>query len=267
MTRKPRRLSIHKLIPNMVTLAAMASGMTSVKFAIAGKWEEAVLAIVAAALMDAVDGAVARLLKAESKLGAELDSLSDFVSFGVAPAIVIFLWSTEALGRWGWFMSLVFAMAIALRLARFNIGKEEAQHAPDSPLNKYFEGVPSPVAAGLCLLPMIGSFLFGADAPFFHAPIVVGIWALINAGLAVSRLPTFSSKQIRLPYRMKVPALAVFVLMLAGMINDPWPTLLLLGCIYLVSLPFGLLHYNRKQKSLAAGHKDDDDDEGEDDPA
>lgn len=266
MTQKHRKLSIQKLIPNMVTLAALASGMSSVKFAIAGKWDVAVLAIVAAMLMDAVDGAVARLLRAESKLGAELDSLSDFVSFGVAPAIVIFLWSTHEIGRWGWFISLVYAMAIALRLARFNISKDDqAQHSPDSPLNKYFEGVPSPLAAGLCLLPMILSFMAGEDFDgLLHSPVLTGLWALAVAGLAVCHLPTFSSKQIRLPYRMKVPALGVFGLLVAGLINDPWPTLALLGGAYLVSLPFGVMHYNRKQKSLAAGHKDPDDDIAED---
>jgi CDP-diacylglycerol--serine O-phosphatidyltransferase len=264
MKQKPRKLSIHKLIPNMVTLAAMASGVTSVKFAHAGLWEAAVLAIVAAALMDAVDGAVARLLHAESKLGAELDSLADFVSFGVAPAIVVFLWSTEALGRWGWFISLVYVMAIALRLARFNISKEEAQHAPDSPLNKYFQGVPSPIAAGLCLLPMVGAFMLDEHGTFLHNPAVAGTWMLLVGGLAVSHLPTFSSKQLRVPYRMKVPALAIFALLVAGLINDPWPTLALMCVGYLVSLPFGVLHYARRQKATQQGQKDDSDDDGED---
>lgn len=244
----------------MVTLAALASGMSSVKFAIAEKWETAVLAIVAATFLDAIDGTVARLLRAESKLGAELDSLSDFVSFGVAPAIVIFLWSTHEIGRWGWFISLVFAMAIALRLARFNITKEEqAEHRPDSPLNKYFEGVPSPIAGGLCLLPMILSFMIESD-DLFRTPVIVGVWALVMGGLAVSHLPTFSSKQIRVPYRMKVPALGVFGLLVAGLINDPWPTLALLGIVYITALPFGVLHYRRKNLALSQGKKDPDDD-------
>jgi CDP-diacylglycerol--serine O-phosphatidyltransferase len=263
MAVKPRKLSIHKLIPNMVTLAAMASGMTSVKFAIAEKWDAAVLAIIAAMFMDAIDGAVARLLRAESKLGAELDSLSDFVSFGVAPAIVVFLWSTHELGRWGWFISLVYAMAIALRLARFNITKEEAQHAPDSPLNKYFEGVPSPLAGGLCLLPMVLTFMTEGSVQFLRNPVLAGLWTLLIAGLAPSHLPTFSSKQLRVPYRMKVPALGVFGLLVAGIINDPWPTLALLALGYLVSLPFGVIHYARKEKALSQGQKDPDD-EGDD---
>jgi CDP-diacylglycerol--serine O-phosphatidyltransferase len=264
--RRPRKLSIHKLIPNMITLGALSSGMSSVKFAVAGRWEEAVLAIVAAMLLDAVDGAAARLLKAASKLGAELDSLSDFVSFGVAPGIVVFLWSMQDIGRWGWFIALVYAMAIALRLARFNIMKEEAPEAP-GPLGRYFTGVPSPLAAGLCILPMIVSFMFDDHAPalsaLWRSPALTGIWALVVAGLAVSHVPTFSTRQMRVPYRMKVPALAFFGLLIAGLINDPWPTLTFMAVAYLAALPLGILHYNRKEKALAAGHKDPDDVEAE----
>jgi CDP-diacylglycerol---serine O-phosphatidyltransferase len=261
--RPPRKLSINKMIPNMITLAAMASGMTSVKFAVDGKWEAAVLAIVAATFMDAFDGAAARLLKASSKLGAELDSLADFLSFGVAPAIVMFLWSTHEIGRWGWFISLVYAMALALRLARFNIMKEETEEAAASPLTKYFTGVPSPVDAGLCILPMIVSFLLTdnalADPAIARAPIFVGAWMLCVAGLAVSHIPTFSSKQMRVPIRMKIPMLGVAVLLIAGLINDPWPTLTLMGAVYVAALPFGYLHYKRKERALAAGHSDPDD--------
>lgn len=260
---KPRKLPLHKLIPNMITLSAMAAGISSIKFAINGQWDYAVLSIVAAAFMDGIDGAAARLLKASSKLGAELDSLSDFVSFGVAPAIVIFLWSTQSLGRWGWFLSLAYAMALALRLARFNIMKEEQDDkAAASPLSKYFTGVPSPAAAGLCLLPMILALMsqergLGFSDALRH-PLLVGIWALIVGGLAVSHMPTFSSKQIRVPYSMKIPALGLFALFVAGLINDPWPTLALLGMGYVAALPFGVVHYDRKRKSLADGHAEDD---------
>jgi CDP-diacylglycerol--serine O-phosphatidyltransferase len=266
--KTPKKLSIHKLIPNMITLAAMASGISSIKFAIDGKWEVAVLAIFAAMLMDAMDGAAARLLKASSKLGAELDSLSDFVSFGVAPAIVVFLWSTHEIGRWGWFISLVYAMAIALRLARFNIMKEEQELHPGNPLNRYFTGVPSPLAGGLCLMPLIISFLLQDHAPDFapvlQDPMITGVWMLMIAALAPSHLPTFSSKQIRVPYRMKIPALGFFCLLVAGLINDPWPTLTLLGVAYIVSLPFGVMHYGKKEKALAEGYHDPEDLETDD---
>lgn len=268
MRRTPKKLPIHKLIPNMITLAALAFGMSSVKFAIAGKWEAAALALVAACFMDAFDGAAARLLKASSKLGAELDSLSDFVCFGVAPAIVMFLWSTQDIGRWGWFISLVYAMAIALRLARFNVQKEEAEDEGSGPLAKYFTGVPAPIDAGLCILPMIVFFMLGDNGStlgaFARSPVTAGVWMLCVAGLSISHIPTLSSKQIRVPYRFRIVALGLFGLMIAGLINDPWPTLTLMGILYLVSLPFGVLHYMRKARALAAGHRDEDDEFQED---
>lgn len=262
LRQKPKKLSFHKLIPNMITLAALASGMSSVKFAIAGKWELAVIAIIASAFMDAFDGAAARLLKASSKMGAELDSLSDCVSFGVAPAIVLYLWSLQALGRWGWFICLVYALALALRLARFNSMKEEADD-PENPLGKYFTGVPAPIDALLCLLPMMITFMledrFPSLAPQMRSVSLTGVWMLVVAGLAVSHIPTFSTKQIKIPYRMKVPALGIVCLLIAGLINDPWPTLTLMAAIYLIFIPFGMLHYARKKKALAAGHADPDD--------
>ena len=211
--------------------------------------------------------AAARLLKAESKLGAELDSLSDFISFGVAPALVTFLWATHDAGRFGWIMSLIFMMAVALRLARFNISKEE--DAPNDPLSKYFTGVPSPVGAGLALLPMIVSFQLDAKASansLFYTthPILVGIWLIILAAMMVSHIPTFSTKQIRVPQKMGVPALALFGLMIAGLINEPWPTLTLLGAGYLFSIPLSVRHYDRKKAFLAEGAEDPDDLDSED---
>jgi CDP-diacylglycerol--serine O-phosphatidyltransferase len=259
---KNRKLSLYKMVPNMITLTAIAAGMTSVKFAIVGKWEEAVIAIVVAAFMDAFDGAAARLLNAQSKLGAELDSLSDFICFGVAPAIVVFLWSTHAAGRYGWIISLIFAMAVALRLARFNISKDE--ETPDDPLSRYFTGIPSPAGAGLAILPMIVSFQLDpvADADFLRyvtQPQIVGIWLLVLGAMMVSHIPTFSSKQIRVPQKMSVPALALFGIMIAGLINETWPTLTLMGVTYLFAMPWSVLHYNKKKASLARGVKDPDD--------
>lgn len=262
-----KKLSLYKMIPNMITLTAIAAGMTSIKLAITGKWELAVVAIVVAAFMDAFDGAAARLLKAESKLGAELDSLSDFICFGVAPALVIFLWSTQASGRFGWFMSLIFAMSVALRLARFNVGKSEEKS--DDPLSKYFTGVPSPMGAGLALLPMVVGFQLdaAADKDLLHIvqrPDIVGGWLLVLAAMMVSHIPTFSTKQIRIPHKMSVPALAVFGIFIAGLINETWPTLTLIGVLYLLSLPWSVRHYEKKKKSLADGVKDPDDLDGDD---
>lgn len=268
MKAQPRKkLSLAKMIPNMITLAAMAAGMTAIKFAIASKWEEAVIAIVIAAFMDAFDGAAARLLKAQSKLGAELDSLSDFACFGVAPAIVLYLWSAHDAGRWGWIFALIFTTAAALRLARFNIVKEE--DVEETPLSKYFTGVPAPVGAGLALLPMIVTFQFdqGVDdlaLEYVHNPGLVCVWLLIIAGMMVSHIPTFSSKQIRVPHKMGILVLSLFAIMVAGLINATWPTLTLMGFCYLLMLPFSVQHYNRKAASLAQGLRDPDDTDGDD---
>lgn len=265
--KEPKKLSIHKMIPNMITLTAMAAGMTSIKYAIAGKWEHAVLAIVVAAFMDAFDGAAARLLKAQSKLGAELDSFSDFLCFGVTPALVLYLWTLDGLDlvrlshapQWAWPVALLFAMAVSLRLARFNVAGEEAD--PENPLSKYFTGVPSPVGAGLCILPMIVSFQV-TDAQtlnLIQSPVTVGLWSLIVAAMMVSNIPTFSSKQIRISYKMKVPALALFGTLIVGLINMTWPTLTLMGVVYLLMMPFGVRHHHKKQQALAAGQTDPDD--------
>lgn len=256
--RRPKKLSIHKMIPNMITLTALAAGMTSIKFAIVGKWEHAVIAIVIAAFMDAFDGAAARLLKAQSKLGAELDSFSDFVCFGVAPALLVYLWALDSTAKWGWPAALIFVIAVALRLARFNIAAEEEDK--DGPLAKYFTGVPSPIGAGLCLLPVIVSFQVGGETlALVKNPVIVGSWAVILGAMMVSNIPTFSSKQIRISYRMKVPALALFGILLAGLINLTWPTLTLMGAAYLLILPLGVRHYRRKEAALAAGQNDPDD--------
>ena len=273
--QRPRKVPFHKMIPNMITLTAMASGMTSMKLAIAAsalpkadagpKWELAVLCIVAAAVMDAFDGAAARLLKAQSKLGAELDSFSDFVCFGVAPALVVYLWSLQGIKNWGWTVALLFAMATALRLARFNIAGDDKD--PNDPLNKYFTGVPSPMGAGLAVLPLILGFQIdpsaqGVDkvaADVLNSPHLIAGWLLVAAALMVSHIPTFSTKQIRIPYKMRIIALAGFCILIASLLADHWMTLSLLAALYLGALPFGLMHYNRKAAALSAGEKDPDD--------
>lgn len=272
-SQRPRKLPFHKMIPNMITLTAMAAGMTSMKFAIAAsfgngdpqKWQLAVIAILVSACMDAFDGAAARLLKAQSKLGAELDSFSDFVCFGVAPAIVMYLWSLQQIGRWGWTVALLFAMATALRLARFNIAGDEKD--PNDPLSKYFTGVPSPLGALLAILPLVISFqvsqpatgIDAAAASLLAKPDIIGLWMLVVAAMMVSHIPTFSSKQIRIPYKMRIIMLAVFCILIASLLNEPWLTLTILAAVYLISLPFGLRHYNRKVAALSAGEKDPDD--------
>jgi len=252
--------SFHRLVPNMITIAALCAGLSAIQFAIAGRFEAAVLAIVAAAFLDAFDGAAARILNASSKLGAELDSLSDFLCFGVAPALVLHLWSLHMFGRIGWIVTLVFAVAVALRLARFNAaGKEN----PD--VNRsYFSGVPSPTGAGMAILPMIISFQMDAPADgamlLVQRPEFVSLWMLVFAGLMVSHVPTFSTKQVRLPPKLVIPALCAFGLMAAGLINAPWQTLTAMGVIYGLSIPVSAWLVWRKgmSKQVSAAGKDSD---------
>lgn len=265
---RPQKLALHKMIPNLITLTAMACGMTSIKFAIAERWDMAVLSIVVAAFMDAFDGAAARLLKASSKLGAELDSFADFMNFGVAPAVVVYLWTLDNLPRWGWPVALVFAMSVALRLAKFNILTDDKD--PNDPLTKYFVGVPSPLGGGLCLLPIIIGFMADARSDFdsvslkyLRDPQLIAVWLVVVAGMMVSNFPTLSTKQIRIPVRLKLPMLAACAVYIAFLINEPWPTLTMMAVVYLLSLPYGIMHYNRKARSLAKGHTDPDDDDDE----
>lgn len=267
LSSRKKKLSLAKMIPNMLTLTAMAAGMTGIRFAIVSKWEEAVIAIVIAAFMDAFDGAAARLLKAQSKLGAELDSLSDFACFGVAPALVLYLWSAHDAGREGWIFALIFTIATALRLARFNIVKEET--VEETPLSKYFTGVPAPIGAGLALLPMIVFFQMDAGVDdmmidYVRNPTFICAWLLILAAMMVSHIPTFSSKQIRVPHKMGVIALALFGILVAGLINATWPTLTLMGVCYLLGIPLSVRHYNRKKTALEQGMKDPEDAEMDD---
>ncbi len=246
---------IAKLIPNMVTIGSMAAGLTAMQKAIDGQFQDAVLLILVACILDTLDGALARLLNATSKFGAELDSLSDFLSFGVAPAMILYLWVLQDAGRIGWMAALVFVIACGLRLARFNT----MQAANDRPewARYFFSGVPAPAGAGLVLAPMIFDFLIDVDmGSFSFATPLIGLWAILVAVLMVSQLPTFSSKQIRIPARSTVPLLAFVALVIAALIHAPWPTLSLFLCIYTASLPLSWRVYKRREKraELAQGN-------------
>ena len=189
--KKPKRkrfqgLSINRMIPNMLTLMALSAGLTGIRFALDGRWEHAALAIVAAGILDALDGRIARLLKGSSKFGAELDSLSDFVCFGVSPGIILYLWTMRDAGKLGWVLVMLFAICCGLRLARFNVMMED----PDIPAwkNRFFTGIPAPMGGGLVLLPMVFSFQAGED--YFRQPWVAGVFLLALAGMMVSTIPT-----------------------------------------------------------------------------
>lgn len=244
--RRPRLkgMPINRLLPNVLTTLALCAGMTAIRFAIQAQWRAAVIAILVAALLDALDGRIARLLNGQSKFGAELDSLSDAISFGVAPAMLLFLWVMKNGGGLGWVSVLAFTVCSALRLARFNAKLGESDLPPWA--FNYFTGVPAPAGAGLALLPLIASFEIGPG--IVGHPLVVGIWTVLVALLMVSRLPTFSLKGIRVPHRHIVPVLVVVGLVAASLVSAPWATLALIGLAYLMSLPFSLRQFRALER-------------------
>jgi len=239
--RRIKGLSFNKMIPNILTLMALAAGLTSMRLAIQGLWEYAVFSIVAAAILDTLDGRVARLLKGSSKFGAELDSLSDFVCFGVAPAMILYLWTMQSFGRSGWVLAMLFSMCCGLRLARFNVALEDE----DAPLWKvnFFSGVPAPAGAGLVLLPMILSFQVSEDT--FRNPWVVSSFLIIVGGLLVSTLPTYSLKRIKITTKWILPTMLSVAGLAIISFSFPWLALSALLITYLLSFPFGYYAHKR----------------------
>jgi CDP-diacylglycerol--serine O-phosphatidyltransferase len=237
-----RRFPLRRIVPNAVTLLALCLGLTAFRQGLNGNFQLAVLCIVLAGFLDAFDGRLARLLKAESPLGAQLDSLSDFVNFGIAPVLLVYLWALQSTGRFGWAIILIYSVCCALRLARFNVDMEEA----DRPAWKsmFFIGVPSPSAAGLVMLPMyleIGGFVNMNDATGF---ILANI--LLIGGLMVSNLPTFSGKGVSTIRRDLVLPLMLFIGFTAVMLfTFPWITLTAMSVAYYLALPFSWLAYRR----------------------
>lgn len=247
-----RTLSFNKIIPNIVTLLALSAGLTSIRFGLRGEFENAVLAIFLAAVFDGIDGRIARMLKGTSKFGAELDSLSDFISFGVAPAVLLYMWTLQGAGGIGWALSLLLAVCASLRLARFNTMLGEPD--PPSWAHNYFVGVPAPAAAFLVLLPMVLSFHF--DAEVFSSDWVVGLVVILVSFLMVSRVPTYSFKRFRVPAIWVLPLMIIVGLLAAFLVTEPWATLGVIGLIYVASIPFSVRSY-RSLQARAAAHAGD----------
>lgn len=249
MTKRPRRqrlkgLPFNRMIPNILTLMAMCSGLTAIRFAIQERWEHAVLAIVVAAVLDALDGRVARILKGASKFGAELDSLADFVNFGVAPAMILYLWTMKDAGRIGWLLVLLFCVCCVLRLARFNTNLDEPGTPPWA--YNFFTGVPTPAGAGLVLLPLIFSLQFGDD--FFRQPWVTSVFLVTVAGLLISRFHTFAFKKFKVPMPWVLPTMLIVGLIVASLASAPWATLSISLSVYLVTIPFSVRAYASLQR-------------------
>lgn len=229
-----RQLPVNSLIPNILTVLALCAGMSAIRFAMQEKWELAVAAIIIAGVLDGLDGRMARLLKGATKFGAELDSLSDFIAFGVAPALVVYMWSTEILGGVGWIAGLAYSTCCALRLARFNTALDN----PDRPAwaSYFFTGMAAPAGACMVLLPMAISFQIESD--FLRQPILMAVWLLLVAFMMISRIPTFSLKRVRIRRDLVLPLLVVVGLVAAILFSYPWFVLSVVGVLYLASVPF-----------------------------
>lgn len=245
--RRLSPLSVNRMVPNVLTLLALCAGMTAIRFATHANFERAVFAIIVAGIFDGLDGRIARLLKSTSSFGAELDSLSDFVSFGVAPAAVLYLWTLSQLHSVGWAIVLFFAVCCALRLARFNtqLGADQPPYAAP-----FFTGVPAPAGAGLVMVPMFLSFEWGDwlfRSPYLSAVIVTGV-----ALLMVSRVPTVSLKRIRVPHHLVVPTLLGIGVLTAFFTSAPWPTLTVVGIVYVGSIPATIHAYWRLRRAAEA---------------
>lgn len=234
-------LSISAVIPNIATLLALCSGMTAIRMAMLEKWDLAVVALLVAAFLDGMDGRLARLLGSTSRFGAELDSFSDLINFGAAPAIVMYMRGLHKWGETGWCIVLFFTVCMTLRLARFNTRSIEG----DSPTwsQGFFTGVPAPAAGYLALMPIMVQQFW--SAPFFEAPLLYAVVMIVTGGLMVSRVPTFSLKKVKIPQRLVLPIMLLAVLTASAIYSHPWLTLSVIGFIYLGLIPFSIRAFKR----------------------
>ena len=244
------------ILPNMLTLIGVCIGLSSIKFALDGKFELSIVAIIFAALIDGLDGRIARLIKGTSKVGKELDSLTDVISFGVAPSFIMYFWSLNNLGKFGWLLCLIYVVCVALRLARFNVSSNEEPSWKDN----FFEGVPSPAGGILVLMPLIFS-LSGFDFLIISYNILVPVFFILVSFLLISKFPTYSLKKIIIPRSMTVFLLFGIVLFFGLLLIYPFKVIFLSGFIYLSLIPISFLHYRKinKQKNIKQVKNDDDD--------
>jgi CDP-diacylglycerol--serine O-phosphatidyltransferase len=245
--REARGIPFRAITPNAVTALALCFGLTGVRFAIGAEWEKALFAIITAGVLDGMDGRIARLLRAQSKFGAELDSLSDNIAFGTAPALILFLWSLQNAPKFGWVAALALAVCCALRLARFNARIDAADQPHKSA--GFNTGVPAPAGAGLAFLPIVLWLVTGSE--WFRTWYVVMPWVLFVALLMISSIPTYSWSSIRIRSGWRLFALAGIALLGTALLTAPWPTLLVIIALYLLLIPFSLASYARVRRRRA----------------
>lgn len=240
-------LTLRAMVPNAITAGALCVGLTGIRFGIGGEFAKAVLFVIAAGMLDGIDGRIARMLGAQSKFGAELDSLADSINFGVAPALILYLWSLQEAPRLGWFAALAFAICCVLRLARFNARIDVA----DEPRKAagFLTGIPAPVGAGLAFLPLYLWIASGNE--FFQEPLVVGLWLIVIAFLLISALPTLAWGKLRPRRSLRLPVIVLVALFVAGLVNEPWLTLVAICLAYLALIPVGIVGYARVRRRRA----------------
>jgi len=244
------------ILPNAITLIGVCLGLTSIKFAIDGKFAIAIIAILFAGLMDALDGRIARLIKGTSKIGKELDSLGDVISFGVAPALIMYFWNLQYLDKLGWFVCLTYVVCVALRLARFNVNSEEEPSWKDN----FFEGMPSPAGGVVVLLPLIFSFSGLGELLFnINYDLLVPVFFIIVSILLISTIPTYSFKKIVIPRSMTKFLLFGMVLFFGALLVYTFKVLAISSLLYLLLIPVSFFHYKKikKEKNITS-----DNDEG-----
>ncbi|EGD57703.1 CDP-alcohol phosphatidyltransferase [Novosphingobium nitrogenifigens DSM 19370] len=246
--RLPRGLTLRALVPNAVTSAALCCGLTGIRFAIGGDFHLAVQAVIVAGMLDGIDGRIARAMRAQSRFGAELDSLSDAISFGVAPALVLYLWSLQVMPRFGWFAALALAVCCALRLARFNAQIDMAE--PPQKRAGFLTGVPAPVGAGLALMPIYLWIASGRDE--FRNPPAVALWTVMVAFLMISNTATLGWGALRPRRSVRLELIGLFGLVFAALLTEPWLTLVGICAVYLALLPVGMIRYSRVKRQREA---------------
>lgn len=246
--QKLTALPFRKIAPNIVTMLALCAGVTSIRYSIQEDWAKAVICIFLAAFFDGLDGRVARMLKGSTKFGAELDSLCDFVSFGVAPALLMFQWTLYDLPKFGWFFCLLFAIGMSMRLARFNTMLD------DEPQPEYwqhfFVGVPAPAAAALAIMPILMTFDFPELEGVLRSNTFCSILMCVVAFLMVSRIPTVSTKKMKVPTYMFMPMMLIVALFGSFIISQPWLTLGIITALYAISIPFGVIVFLKEKREF-----------------
>ena len=251
-----KKTNARVILPNMLTLIGVCIGLSSIRFALDGKFEFAIIAIMFAALIDGLDGRIARLIKGTSKVGKELDSLTDMISFGVAPAFIMYFWKLNTLGRFGWLLCLIYVICVALRLARFNVNTGQAPSWRDN----FFEGVPSPAGGVLVLIPLIFS-LTNFDFININYDILVPVFFIATSLLLISKFPSYSFKKIVIQRKVTIFLLFGIVLFFGLLLIYPFNVISISAIIYLSMLPISFFHYQKlKKQNEDQNYKDDDDD-------